>query len=144
MISLNRDLFIKLMAKTTSDNDAEALMFLRRANAMLKAANITWPEIVSDQAKAERKLFEAFTYRTPTPGPSRYGRPVKSKKKVDKGRNTDPAIGDMLEELRHRQHTMSFLMFLSGVTAQWRSHKFVTDDQLAMIRKAHGMARSPF
>ena len=43
----NKDRFAKLMALTTSDRDGEALTAIRKANAILKAAGLTWPELLT-------------------------------------------------------------------------------------------------
>ena len=145
MTKLDRDRFIKFMGMTASNSDGEALAFIRKANAMLKAANMTWSDVIPDREAAERKLFEAFTHHDLRPtGTGRYGRPVKRTKKANSGENRDPSIGPMLEELRTRQHTMSFLMFLSGVTAQWRTHGYLNDAQYGVIKQAYSMSRSPF
>ena len=40
------DLLIKLMGKTTSDNDSEALLFLRKANEQVRAAGWTWETLL--------------------------------------------------------------------------------------------------
>lgn len=44
---MNYDLFIKVLGLTTSDQEGEALAAIRKANAMLKAHNLTWRDVVS-------------------------------------------------------------------------------------------------
>lgn len=39
------DTFIKFMMRTTSENDAEALTALRKANAVLKKQGVTWNDL---------------------------------------------------------------------------------------------------
>lgn len=46
---MDRAKLAKLLAMTTSANDHEALAALRRANAMLKAADQTWADVLSSQ-----------------------------------------------------------------------------------------------
>jgi hypothetical protein len=43
----------KVMALTTSTNDGEALAALRRANAVLAAARLTWPEVLGKTVSVE-------------------------------------------------------------------------------------------
>lgn len=48
---MNLALLVKIMGKTQSDNDAEALAFMRRANTMVKAAGLTWEQLLSGQVR---------------------------------------------------------------------------------------------
>lgn len=43
---MNIDLLSKMLGKTGSDNDAEALAFMRRANAMVRNAGLTWDQLL--------------------------------------------------------------------------------------------------
>lgn len=45
--------FFKLMNLTQSDNDNEALVALRKANAMLRHSKLTWKDILDEAEKYE-------------------------------------------------------------------------------------------
>lgn len=45
-MSLDRDKLIKILMLSTSDSDGEALACLRKATAMMKAAKISWQELL--------------------------------------------------------------------------------------------------
>jgi hypothetical protein len=62
--NIDRKRLLKLLELTTSQYDAEALAAIRRANATLRRANITWEELIGPPSAAS-----GFTYTEP-PWPS--------------------------------------------------------------------------
>jgi hypothetical protein len=81
------DKFIKLMMMTTSTNDAEALVALRKANAMMAGARMNWSEFLLALAKQSepQRLYEP-SRPTWTPKPRAERKPrAKPKPKADVG-----------------------------------------------------------
>jgi hypothetical protein len=46
---LDRERLAKVLALTTSDNDAEALAAIRRANEIIKGENLGWLDVIAQQ-----------------------------------------------------------------------------------------------
>lgn len=86
------EIFIKLMRLTTSDQDGEALVALRKANAILMEANLDWEDLlrskvtvrqtdqqpkptgkVFNNANEINKMFEALFKKVPESSPFRSG-----------------------------------------------------------------------
>jgi hypothetical protein len=71
--------FKKIMARTTSDNDHEALAALRAANALLKEESLTWERVLSRSINVIQEVEQApddDTYR------HHHGAPSKSRVQV--------------------------------------------------------------
>jgi hypothetical protein len=58
---------VKVMALTTSPSDAEALAAVRRANAVLAAANLTWPDVLNRVVTVEQPLEQVLNGHGRTP-----------------------------------------------------------------------------
>lgn len=67
MADLKLDLFIKLMRMTSSSNDGEALVALRKSEAMLRAANLDWEKLLRGKVTVVADPFNSI----PTPERSR-------------------------------------------------------------------------
>jgi hypothetical protein len=52
------ELLIKLMGKTTSENDHEALAFLRKANSLVRESGWTWEQILRGKIKVVEDPFK--------------------------------------------------------------------------------------
>lgn len=46
---LDRERLAKVLSLTTSDNDAEALAAIRRANEIIKGENLSWLDVIAQQ-----------------------------------------------------------------------------------------------
>jgi hypothetical protein len=80
-VSIDKVRLTKLMRMTESVHDGEALTALRMANALLKAANVNWSDILGSPSTSA----PSPDYRTPPSkrsagGPSRYGKPASQKR----------------------------------------------------------------
>lgn len=77
---MNLALLIKLLRMTTSTNDAEALLFMRKANTQLAAAGWDWEKLLLGKVKIVADPFSTLTRpaaanvdltpRPPTPPPT--------------------------------------------------------------------------
>jgi hypothetical protein len=130
--------FIKLMMLTTSENDSEALVALRKANALLAEANVNWEEFLNavSASKAVAQSSKAPTTHAKAPwedddGFSDVGRDAR-------GHYTDADEIDRLFEKAYANTRPSsgFREFLDSVHAWWEGNRFLTEKQYAAIRKA--------
>ena len=109
MADLKLDLFIKVLLMTTSDTDGEALAALRRANAMLRSANVDWDKLLRGKVtvvadpfanipapnthKSSIKPKAPSPPRPPTPTPS-YNRPIRPTYSPKQANNTNRFAGN--------------------------------------------------
>jgi hypothetical protein len=128
--------FVKLMMKTTSTNDNEALVALRKANAMLAEANVNWEEFLTviGSTKDVAQSARAPTRRPPweeDDGFSDIGRDAR-------GHYTDADTINRLFELAFRstRPSSSFREFLDSVHAFWEGNGFLTEKQYSAIHRA--------
>jgi len=124
--------FVKLMMMTASDNDGEALVALRKANAILAEANVNWEEFL--QAVDTNKTVTAKPKEKP---------PWDSDGFSDIGRNahgqyTDADEINMLFEKVYAKTRpgSSFMEFLDSVHTWWENNGFLTEKQYSAIRKS--------
>ena len=59
--TLDRALFIKVCGLLTSSHDGEVVNAARRANAMLKAAGMTWEEALASENQSRPRKFQPST-----------------------------------------------------------------------------------
>jgi hypothetical protein len=52
-VTIDRERLIRLLRMTESDRDAEALIAIRKTNAMLKASGASWSDVIDLPAPAE-------------------------------------------------------------------------------------------
>ena len=107
----------KLMAMTTSTNDHEALAFLRKANAILTKAGLTWTEVLS------RTVGTSIT--------------AAADDTVDTGGDMplEEQIERMFDELRGNVNG-SFAEFVESVEKQFIRDRYLTPAQRAPLVKA--------
>lgn len=114
----------KVMALTTSSNDAEALAALRRANAVLTAAHLTWPEVlgrtVTVEAGYEYVGGNGAGFRAATRSGADYAHEV-----MDRAIALD-AEGKLTEGQR---------AFVSDLQRHLDRSGYLTDNQLAALRQ---------
>lgn len=131
----NFQIFAKLMEMTTSPHDAEALVAIRKANALLARTNQTWHDLLS--AKVTMMPGSPFD-SIPDP----FAKPEAAKPKPKPGprhdKTSDPEIDDWFDDLLHgsRRVTTGFRTFVEDVHQWWQDKGFLTDAQYQTIKKA--------
>jgi hypothetical protein len=130
----SKSMFIKLMQMTTSSHDAEALVAIRKANALLAAANVNWEEFLAALDQQSRS-----SYMTP---------PSKRKRDHDMPEPTefhdiggkhddDVEIDKLFERVYDRVPSgSSFYEFVQSVHDFWTQKGYLTEKQYQAIRRA--------
>jgi hypothetical protein len=54
-VTIDRERLIRLLRMTESDRDAEALIAIRKSNAMLRAHGMSWSDVIDLPARAESR-----------------------------------------------------------------------------------------
>ena len=120
---------VKLMMMTTSSNDNEALIAMRKANAVLGASQKNWQDI----------LLTPFA-RRPEPPPQPQPQ-QQQRRKPDPKPAPDPKaalIEQMFETLlKEVPPEADFRTFVLSVHQQWRKKGRLTDKQYRAIRKSY-------
>lgn len=112
--------FTKLMMLTTSPHDGEALVALRKANAMLAAMNNNWEDFIQSRVK--------MTKEAPEPSGEFH-------REVDE-------INDMFEYLdRSVPIRSSFREFVDSLHEWWEENEFLTDKQYIALKNACNTTR---
>lgn len=125
-----KTLFIKLMMLTTSDNDNEALLALRKANAALARQNMNWEEFLNGQSfvyqreetkQKEEKQDDRASDKPRVYTRGQYGRQI-----------------DILFEILFNSvpPTSSFRHFVKDVHKWWIEKEFLTPSQYDAIRRS--------
>lgn len=115
--------FIKLMMMTTSDQDHEALVALRKANSYLASMNRNWEEILRGKV-----IIKGGVNQEP---PSPYVQ------------HTDEREIDGMFEVLMRTVPMrsSFRDFVEDVHQYWEKRGYLTDAQYKALKRAMERAR---
>ena len=123
-------MFIKLMQMTTSPNDNEALVALRKANKILAASKINWAELLGS-AKEDQSFRVPPSKRQPRPEPQWEdvgGTGVKHTNEVE--------INGMFERVLKTNMSEGFAEFVESVHIWWERRGFLTDPQYRAIKRA--------
>jgi hypothetical protein len=126
---MKNKLFAKLMMKTTSDNDAEALLFLRKANKILADAKINWAELL-DAVQADQSYRVPPSQRRPRPEPewNNVG---------DHTKYTDhPEIDGLFNRVLDKPMSEGFESFITSVHIWWQQKGFLTEAQYKALKRA--------
>lgn len=131
-------MLVKLMMMTTSPNDGEALTAIRKANALLAAANVNWAEFLS--AVETTKKQEDQEYRKP-PSQRRRERTQDDNAFSDVGRGSqqkydDASIIDPMFDAAFANARGSFVDFLESVHAWWLDKGFLTEAQYYAVKRS--------
>jgi hypothetical protein len=119
-------LFVKLMMMTTSPNDAEALIALRKANRILSEAKVNWAELLA----ATRQPNEV-------PRQSERRRPEPEWKNVGDERHDDAdEIDSLFERAFAQKMSEGFEEFLCSVRMWWERRGFLTERQYRAVKRA--------
>lgn len=127
-MTLDRAKLIKLMGMTTSASDAEALVAIRKANAMLKVEGTSWSEFISGIKQQA----------APRPPPRPQGRGFSTQPTFSTV--TDPDIPNILASL-HRDAKRGFRDFVESLQDYWDEHGHLTRAQYEAIITAHERAK---
>jgi hypothetical protein len=133
--------FVKLMMLTTSEHDHEALVAIRKANAMLAQANVNWEEFLT---AVEATRSQAAPPKPQTKSPSR------SEDFSDVGmtgdRYTDADTINRLFEacFSNTPRSSSFREFLDSVHTFWEINGYLSKAQYEAIQRSAQRQRRRF
>lgn len=120
-MAIDLDKLIKLMMMTTSSNDHEALVALRKANAMLAENNQNWEEF-----ERARKIDLVALRNRPPPA-----------KHYPSFGDEEMSVAEMFDFLLATvPQSSSFREFIDDVHEFWKKRGFVTDRQHEALRRA--------
>jgi len=119
---MDLEIFIKLMGMTTSRFDGEALVALRKANAMLMGANLTWQELLAGKVRVAPSQAASPRHGTAKPRTN--------------NRHDDQDEINALFEAAFAGARGSFKEFLDSIHEWWEQKLFLTDRQYEALRKA--------
>ena len=132
-------LFVRLMMMTTSPNDNEALVAMRKANAVLASANVNWAEFLSALSASQKYVDNEF--RKPPSQRRRntstdnvfsdIGKSSSSLHKFDDANEIDPMFEDAFSNA-----SGSFANFLESVHEWWIEKGFLTEKQYYAVKRA--------
>jgi len=117
-MAIDFDKFIKLMMMTTSNHDAEALVAIRKANAMLDSDDRNWEELLKGKITMQ------------VPWPAAEGKP--SQHHVNKS-EIDAMFNELLATVPPHS---SFRVFVEDVHLWWRTRGFLTNAQYNALKRA--------
>lgn len=141
---LDRTRLAKLLALTGSDNDAEALAAVRKANEMVRGHNMTWAEVVTVDTQP---LINIMVQRR-----SGMGMAQPASGKVD-GEDKDwlpPHLNDasiidpMFRAIFAQPRTGSeeFWQFMDSVHNSWQQKGSLTSGQYNALRRCYNRTRA--
>jgi hypothetical protein len=126
-----------IMGMTGSAHDNEALTALRKANAMLKEADVSWSDVLH-RPTLGMPVAASPDYRTPPSkrrGTASYGRPTSQRPTEDTTRHTGDDIDRMLSFLGEQRHDMSTMMMLASIREHWERKSYLTTPQYETIKR---------
>jgi hypothetical protein len=125
--------FVKLMMMTTTSNDHEALVAIRKANAILASANVNWEEFLGavDEAKASSSSTRSNSDSdfSDIDGSSSYR---------GSGACSDASLIDPMFEqaFANVRPGSSFRDFIESIHEWWETRGYLTQRQFQALRKA--------
>jgi hypothetical protein len=130
--------FVKLMMLTTSEHDHEALVAIRKANAMLAQANVNWEEFLT-AVEATRQQAAPSKPQTRSANRSEDFEDVGQ----SGGKYTDADTINHLFDQAYRQtsSTSSFREFLDSVHTYWEVNGYLTKAQFEAIQRSASRRR---
>ena len=137
MDSKSKSLFIKLMAMTTSSHDAECLVAIRKANAILAEANVNWEEFLAalDASHDRSHMVPPSKRKQQQQAPSRARQDEFHD--VDSKHDNEAEIDALFERVYDRISSgSSFYEFVQSVHDFWLQKGFLTEKQYQAIRRA--------
>lgn len=137
---MDRAKLAKLLALTASDHDHEALSAMRMANAMVKAAGVTWDELLAPPQNVIAVTIQRnppWQDMTPRPSPQQDGdwtAPHLSDK---------PTIELMFKTIEAQQRlpgSEHFFGWVANVKARFERHGNVTQREYDALRRSYSRA----
>lgn len=126
---MQNKLFAKLMMLTTSNNDAEALVALRKANKILADAKTNWAELL-DAVQADQSYRVPPSKRRPRPEPE-------WENVGDSTKYTDAHdIDNLFNRVFDQKLSEGFESFVTSVHIWWEQKGFLTKAQYDTIKRA--------
>ncbi|SRR5258708_6487427 len=123
-------IFIKLMMLTTSSNDNEALIALRKANKILFDAKVNWEELLC-------AIQQSNEFRVPPSKRQHRPRPEPEWENVGGIKHTDAdEINALFTEVFDKNLTEGFESFVTSVHLWWERRGFLTEKQYQAIKRA--------
>lgn len=113
------DLLVKIMMMTTSDNDMEALVAIRKANDFLKLSGVNWQDV-----------FKGL----PSPQGTRQEKPT-ARNYNDLEEEDDEGMVNFLYETVNTKY--GFFEFIASMKMRMATLGFLTEGQHKVIRKAY-------
>jgi len=130
----SKSLFIKLMMMTGSSHDGEALVAIRKANAILAEANVNWEEFLAalDQSHDRSYMTPPSKRKEAKRDPTEFS-DVGGNEKHD----NEAEIDALFERVYDRVHSgSSFYEFVQSVHDFWIQKGYLTEKQYQAIRRA--------
>lgn len=130
---MDMTLFIKLMGMTTSSHDGEALVAIRKANAMLVNDNLNWEEFFTKLAQVDN------SYRVPPSqrkGASQPGAANPYQAASSSNHFTDADEINAMFDNAFAGAKGSFAKFLDSIHDWWEEKGFLTAKQYEALKKA--------
>ena len=124
--------FKKLMMMTTSDNDPEALIAIRKANTILKNNKVNWDELCNQVNFNILSVKNTHGFRDSYKS---YSPEYPSEPKTSSGRTTS---SDILKPLQFAMDRCegSFYDFLESLKYQFQNKGWLSEAQVAAIMKS--------
>lgn len=130
---LDRTRLAKLLALTTSDNDAEALAAMRKANEIVKGENLTWAEVVTVDAQPLINIM--VQRRTPATTPVDGDDKDWSPPHLAEATIIDPMFRAIYAT--PRTGSEDFWKWLDSVHEQWRTKQRLSPGQYQALRRCY-------
>jgi len=138
---LDRDRLAKVLALTTSPNDAEALAAIRKANDIVKGADLDWSEVLATQHAVNIQIG----LKQPGPGP--FGMSQADYEGSDADWSpphlTDKVIIETMFRAIYsqpRSDNEEFWQWLDSVHQHWLDHRRLTPKQYQGVRRSYARA----
>lgn len=120
---MNLEKFAKLMARTTSPNDNEALVSVRKANALLLEANLTWDEFISQKTIIIQEIVSQIPQSASNPQQSQQSTGSTGKK------YTNTEIEQMLVDCLLYVSNPSGKTFIASLNENYRTKGYLSQNQ---------------
>lgn len=141
---LDRTRLAKLLALTGSDNDAEALAAIRKANEMVRGQNLTWAEVVTVDTQP---LINIMVQRRSGMG---VGMPAGGKVDGDDKDWQPPHLNDaaiidpMFRAIfaQPRSSNEEFWQFMDSIHNSWTAKGSLTASQYNALRRCYNRTRA--
>lgn len=133
---IDKQRLIKILMMTQSANDQEALLAIRKANALMAVDGTTWGNIFGRAIGASRPIGSNPNYRSKPSGRGTTTDPRHNPPKPI----ADPEIPKMIKSLL-RDAEGSFYDFIFSLKKQWDHQKYLTERQYGALCEAYEKAQ---